>query len=722
MAQQTYRPKVALVLSGGAAHGLSHIGVIKYLEENNIEIDYITGTSMGAVIGGLYAMGYDAAQIEEIAASQEWDLIMSNDTPLNEIAPIEKRHHERIPISLYWNDDKFEFPKALIRGQKLDVNLSNLFVPAHCIRSFDELYIPFRCVAIDIESGSIDVFSQGYLADAIRASMAIPSVFPPKEFNGRLYVDGGLIRNLPVQEALDMGADIIIASYVGGVKLDRDELSSMFDILQQSAFMAGILDAEEQSKLADVLIEPDVKKMDKFDFEDYDDFIDIGYDAAKKLKDTLISIKTLRNRYQIPPRNPRLVNNDSIIIDFVELRANNSSVERLINNKLNISGASSVAIQSLEESLSLIHGTRSFSKSYYTFQTDGPDVGLEVVAENAEPFSIGLSINRFRRYYTSLILNAEARNVIGRMSNFMVDARLSENSGIQAQYYIRLPWDPSYLIRAYSKIESYELPFINNDVIDRLYMYREADMRIELLKEWKNAYMFSLGYAFNFDRITPEVFKLGDLKKYSSGRSTLISAVSYNTLDKQLFPTKGLSSELSFNYIFSNTVKRENQEGSNGFLDFEDDDSYFQSHLSTQYYYPMGETLVLELNLRGRWSSGEAFLDQYKIGGPIQSKDFTYGFVGLEESEYLMGDHISAGIGMRFQIKNQFFITPTVQYLFGQDLLHYAYNREKNKSLTGLGILFGMDSPIGPITFGMGYTNYTNELNLNLGVGFRHIY
>lgn len=710
------------MLSGGAAHGLAHIGVLKFLEENNIEIDYVTGTSMGAVIGGLYSMGYTASQIEEIAASQEWDLIMSNDTPLKEIAPIEKRHHERIPISLYWNNDRFELPKALIRGQKLDVNLSNLFVPAHCIRSFDELHIPFRCVAIDIESGSIDVFSEGYLADAIRASMAIPSVFPPKEFNGRLYVDGGLIRNLPVQEALDMGADIIIASYVGGVKLDRDELSSMFDILQQSAFMAGILDAEEQSKLADVLIEPDVKRMGKFDFEDYGDFIEIGYDAANQLKDTLNSIKTLRNRYQIPPRNPRLVNSDSITIDYIELTANNASIERLISNKLKFSGGSSVSIQKLEESLSLIHGTRSFSKSYYTFLTDGPDVGLELVAENAEPFSIGLSINRFRRYNTSLILNAEARNVIGRMSNFMLDVRLSENSGIQAQYYIRLPWDPSYLIRAYSKLESYELPFINNDIIDRLYMYREADMRIELLKEWKNAYMFSVGYAFNFDRIKPEVFKPDDLKKYSSGRSTVVSAVSYNTLDKQLYPTEGLSSELSFNFIFSNTVKRENQDASNSFLDFADDDSYFQSHLSAQYYYPMGETLVLELNMRGRWSSGEAFLDQYKIGGPAQSKDYTYGFVGLEESEYLMGDHISAGLGMRFQIKNQFFITPTVQYLFGQDLLHYAYNRDKNISLTGLGIQVGMESPIGPISFDMGYTNYTNELNLNLGVGFRHIY
>ena len=248
------KPKIGLALSGGSAHGFAHVGVIKYLEELGIEIDYVIGTSMGSVIGGLFAMGYNAAEITKTAGELDWDQLMSNRVPLDEIAPIEKPFHDRIPISALWKNSSFRLPRGFIRGQKLDLVVSKVYSAAYHIEDFDDFQIPFRCVAIDIEDGSIDVLDKGYVGNAIRASMAIPTVFPPKEVDGRLYVDGGLLRNFPVQEAIDLGADIVIGVYVGSEKATRDELYSMFDILKQSASMANLLDAEVQKKLTDVCL------------------------------------------------------------------------------------------------------------------------------------------------------------------------------------------------------------------------------------------------------------------------------------------------------------------------------------------------------------------------------------------------------------------------------------------------------------------------------------
>jgi len=717
------KPKVGLVLSGGAAHGLAHIGVIKYLEELGIEVDYITGTSMGAVVGGLNAMGFDSDQIRAVAGGQNWDLLMSNKTPLYEVAPIEKAHHERIPLSIYWKKDSFKLPQGIIRGQKLDIILSNIYAPAYKTKDFSDFHKPFKCVAVDIEDGSVKVFDKGYLGDAVRASMAIPTVFPPSVIDDRLYVDGGLIRNFPVEECLAMGADYIIGVYVGSEKSKRDELNSMFSLLKQSAAMGSILDSEQQSKLADLIIYPDVKEMGTFDFDNYDEFILKGYDAARSYEDELKKLAAELNSFQKERKNERKEYPIKIKIDDLDITETDPVLRKMISSKLRFSEGHFVSLDELEKSLSLVYGTKNFSKASYSFDYKNEKPGLKIITEDVVPYSIGISLNRFKHYNASFIVNAEARNLLGKPSNFRIDARISENPGIQGEYYLRIPSSPSFLVRLSGKYELYDLPFFRNKVIDRLYNSREGRAKFEVLYEYNNDYLFSGGIEYRFDGLRSEVFKEDDLKKYKTHKINASLSFDYNTLDRKVFPEKGVSLESSIGYIFNNRLIRENQVQQTDFLRFEEDKSYAYADLSFKTFLHFSKLICSEFHVNARMASGKSFLDAYRVGGPIQSKNRVLGFVGVDDSEIMVDNHIALKYGMRLHVSELIYITPVVQYMFGRNLASFAFSEiDNNIHLLSYGVVFGINSPIGPLTFDLGYAGLRDRLVMNLGIGYRHIF
>ena len=717
------RPKIGLVLSGGGAHGLAHIGVIKYLEELGIEIDYITGTSMGAVVGGLSAMGFDYDDIRDIAASQDWSVLMNNNTPLNEVAPSEKAHHDRIPLSIYWQEDSFKLPQSIIRGQKLDIILSNMYSPAHRISDFNKLRIPFRCLAVDIEHGTIKAFDKGYLGDAVRASMAIPTVFPPYEIEDRLYVDGGLIRNFPVQECLEMGADYIIGVYVGSKKESKESLKSMFDVLQQSVAMGSILDSEKQAQLADVVIYPEVKDMGKFDFNNYEEFIEKGYEAARQYEDVFKEIAKRYKTFNNPIKNAKLSYPLKIKIDELHVSEVDPVLRKMIKNKLGFSSGHFVSLAELQESLSLIYGTKNFSQSSYSFENRDTLTGVKVVTKDVEPYSIGISLNRFKLYNASFIINAVSRNVLGKPSNFRMDIRISENPGMQGEYYLRIPKEPNFLVKLSGKYELYDLPLFRGKVVDRLYDYKEGNLQFEVLYEKENSMLFSAGISYRYDGLNSIVFKDDDVKRYKTHKVDARLGFEYNTLDKQVFPDQGLYFNAVLGYVINNKLVREDQTAGSDFLDFEEDKRYGYGQLRFKSFYHLSELFCTEFYINSRYATGQSFLDNFKIGGPMQEKNRTFGLVGVDDSELILDNFVALKYGMRIYVTDLLYVTPTIQYIYGRNLLSYAFPEiDRNISMFTYGVIMGVNSPIGPLTFDMGYANLRNRLVLNLGIGYRHIF
>jgi len=716
------RPRIGLALSGGAAHGLAHIGVIKYLEELGIEADLVTGTSMGSVVGGLDAMGFNAEEIRNVAAAQNWDLVMSNHTPLYEVAPIEKRAHEKIPLSIFWKNEAFRLPQGFIRGQKLDLIISQIYCPAYFIDDFDDLYMPFRCVAVDIEDGSIDVLDHGYIGESIRASMAIPSVFPPKEIDNNLYVDGGLRRNFPVTEAQDLGADFVIGVYVGSEKSDRSELNSMLEVLKQSASMSNILDSEEQAKLADIVVYPDVKDMNTFSFNEYEKFIQLGYEAARKQEKAFKGLAKKLQNFKQPTKGEKLHYPQAIRINEIYTSETDPTVHRMIVNELKFDENQMVTLKELEESLALVYGTKNFSKASYAFEVLEDGTAIHIDTEQVDPYTIGISLNRFKRYNASLILTGEMRNKIGQLSNLRIDTRISENPGVQANYHIRIPKSPDFVFKIGGKLEQFEQPFFNNNVIDRLYSYRVGTGLVSINKEWRNASIFSLEYLFNYDFLKPVVFKTDDFAKYRTRKHKLQLAYSHNTLDRTVFPETGLYIASNLGLVLSNDFKRTNHAEGNNFLNFDEVYQYPYFDLDIGYFHHSTTLFCSEFYLKGRLSSGGSFLDNYKVGGPLQEKQYVYGFTGIEDSELLMGDHISLKYALRFHASSSLYLSPVVQYIYGDNYLSRAYDIEDVISTFGYGIQAGLNSPIGPIVLDVGYSGLRDNIVINLGFGFRHLY
>ena len=253
--QQQPSPTLGLTLSGGGAKGLAHIGVLKVLEENGIAPDYVTGTSMGSIVGGLYSIGYTPAELEDLAATINWNNYFNDGYSRNYLPINERSKADRYQLSFALEDGKVVIPRGFIGGKKILTLLTGLTACVHNQESFDLYTYPFRCVATDLETGEAYVFKEGPLRKGIRASMSIPSAFDPLNYDDRLLVDGLLARNLPVEDAKEMGADIVIAVDVGDPLYPREELTSVLRVLEQTGSYVMVESTEQQRKLADQIID-----------------------------------------------------------------------------------------------------------------------------------------------------------------------------------------------------------------------------------------------------------------------------------------------------------------------------------------------------------------------------------------------------------------------------------------------------------------------------------
>ncbi len=285
-------PTVALVLSGGAALGFAHIGVLKVLDELGIPIDMVLGTSMGGLIGGMYAIGYTPQEIEEASDKIDWyGLFMApNSVQDFYLEPIVDSQKNILSFSF----DEHGLGKSLgiFSDQKINSLMSELTAKVSYVDDFDELYIPLRTVAVDILTGDAVVFDSGRIVDALRATMSIPTLFPPYQVNGHYYIDGGVLNNLPVNVARELGADIVIAVSVSPEPyISMDEISSSLDVLTQSLNIVISATERDRAKLADILISPDLTELGRYQFWEYDEFIERGEKAAREKEPQLRALR-----------------------------------------------------------------------------------------------------------------------------------------------------------------------------------------------------------------------------------------------------------------------------------------------------------------------------------------------------------------------------------------------------------------------------------------------
>jgi NTE family protein len=297
------RPRIGLVLSGGGARGAAHVGVLKALEEMHVPIDAIAGTSMGAVVGGLYASGMTAAQIERELGGVDWQDAF-RDRPSRDGLSLRRKQEDReflVQLPLGIRDGRFQLPSGLIQGQKLAQVLRQLTLPVAATEDFDHLPTPFRAVATDLETGAIVIMDDGDLASALRASLSAPGIFAPVERNGRLLVDGGIANNVPVDVARAMNVDRLIVVDVGYPLADREDLGSVTSVANQ--MLTILIRRESEKQLAtltsnDVLVSPDMQGVSSYTFTGLRKIMSAGSDAAARVREQLMTLSLPRDQYE----------------------------------------------------------------------------------------------------------------------------------------------------------------------------------------------------------------------------------------------------------------------------------------------------------------------------------------------------------------------------------------------------------------------------------------
>jgi NTE family protein len=380
------RPKIGLVLSGGGARGAAHIGVIKVLEEMRIPIDYIGGTSMGSIVGGLYASGMSIDELEKTVISIDWKDAFSD------LIPREDRSFRRK------TDDKtylvkgkpglsdsleIKFPPGLIQGQKIDILFKRLALPVSTINDFDNFRIPFRAVATDIVTGEPVIIGSGDLAQVMRASMSVPSVFSPVIIDDKILVDGGVSKNLPIDVVRNMGADIIIAVDISTPLAGPEKLKSALEITKQ---LSGILtrrNTEEQIATLtekDVFIVPDLADITSGSFSRADNAITIGYKAAKDKKPELTKLALSQSDFDayLAARKPETAKSRPIppVIHFIKLDNRSKVSDKMILARLHIETGQPLDVEKLEKDIGLIYGLELFENITYEIVEEDERTGL----------------------------------------------------------------------------------------------------------------------------------------------------------------------------------------------------------------------------------------------------------------------------------------------------------------------------------------------------------
>ena len=414
------KPKIALVLSGGGAKGIAHIGVLKVLEEQGIKPDIILGTSMGSLIGGLYAMGYTPDELEEMVSKFDWEYLLSDKIKRQNILIGQGEKNKKTIFSLPLEGLKPMISSGLYSGQNVLTLLNILTYKNNREMSFDSLPIPFRCVATNIETGEEKIFDHGKLSEAMRASMSIPSVFSPFEIDGELYVDGGLVNNFPTDIAREMGADIVIGVDVGAVLYSKEEINSIVKILDQSASFYNYRVAQKNKKLCDIYIRPDISKVETMDFEKSTKIVKLGTDAAME---KLPEIKKLFAPYHLKPikhendtitfSNIKIPISDIDVSSNIKSKFNQRQAEGLILGKLRIKTPDTISAYDLDLRVNKLFGTKFFNNITLSFFPDkNNSYKLSVSATERSVNDFGIGVRYDQTYGINLLVSTQFRNLL----------------------------------------------------------------------------------------------------------------------------------------------------------------------------------------------------------------------------------------------------------------------------------------------------------------------
>ncbi len=553
--QETVRPKVGLVLSGGGAKGLAHIGVLKTLDSLNIKVDYIAGTSMGAVVGGLYASGYSAKQLDSIFSKLDVNALLQDYTPRESKSFYEKRNDEIYALTLPFSNFKLGLPSGLSKGLYNFNLISRLTKHVSHIREFNQLPIPFLCIATDLETGNQVVLEKGILAEAIIASGALPTLYNPIEINGRLLIDGGVVNNYPVEELTSRGITVIIGVDVQEGLKNRTQLNDVTAVLSQINNFSMIEKMEEKKRLTTIYLNPEVKGYSVVSFEKGIEIIQKGKDKANEYSN---QIKAFAHH---SAQNRKVIQNDSITIADITSNKLENYTKAYLVGKLKIKKKTTITHLQLEKAISNINATQNFSAITYSFEKRNKGERLVLnLKENKNNTFLKFGIHYDDLYKSGVLVNYTHKKIITKNDVVALDVVLGDNFRYNFDYYIDNGFYWSFGLN--SKLNAFNrnisTDFENGVVFTDLGI---NSINIDFTELTHHAYLqtlfaqkFSVGAGVEFKRLKIQSQTLQNTTPIfdNSDYLSAFGYLKYDSFNHKYFPNKGwaFAGELK-SYLYS---------------------------------------------------------------------------------------------------------------------------------------------------------------------------
>ena len=713
LGQENQRPKVGLVLSGGGAKGLAHIGVLKVIDSLGIKVDYIAGTSMGAIVGGLYASGYNAEQLDSIFSKIDVDALLQDYTPRESKSFYEKRNDEIYALTLPFNKFKLGLPSGLSKGLYNFNLISSLTQQVSHIRDFDELPIPFLCIATDAETGEKVVLDSGVLAQNMIASGALPTLYSPVEMNGRLLIDGGVVDNYPVEELKARGLDIIIGVDVQDGLKTREELKGVTSVLAQINNFSMIEKMEGKQKATNIYIKPDIKGYTVVAFDKGNEIIAKGKEKALEF------IKELAPYGNSNAKNDkRIVFQDSIYIKDIVFNNLDNYTRAYIVGKLKFKRNSKISNSQLQKGILNLNATQNFSAINYSFEKmqDGDKLILQL-KENENNTFLKFGLHYDDLFKSGILLNYTKKRLIAKNDVASLDVILGDNIRYNFDYYIDNGFYWSFGFN--SKLTTFNRNITSNITDDAVFNTTANAINVDFFDLSNQAYLqtifaqkFSLGGGLEFKvlKLESETLENTDPVFENSDYLSVFGFVKYDSFDKKYFPRTGwnFNSEIR-SYLYSSDYKSNFERFSVAKADFGVAQTVFKN-------------MTLKFQTEGGFAVGERSISYFDfiLGGyGFQQVNNIKPFFGYDFLSIAGDSYVKLLLTADYEIFKKHHLNFSANFAnVGNKIFDTIDTWFVQPNYSGYSFGYGMETVIGPVEIKHSWSPETKDHHTWFSVGF----
>lgn len=713
LGQENPRPKVGLVLSGGGAKGLAHIGVLKVIDSLGIKVDYVAGTSMGAIVGGLYASGYNAEQLDSIFSNVDVDALLQDFTPRGSKSFYEKRNDEIYALTLPFNKFKLGLPSGLSKGLYNFNLLSSLTQHVSHVRDFKQLPIPFLCIATDAETGEKVVLDSGVLAQNMIASGALPTLYSPVEINGRVLIDGGVVDNYPIEELKSRGIDIVIGVDVQDGLKTRDELKGVTSVLAQINNFSMIEKMEGKQKATDIYIKPDIKGFTVVAFDKGKEIIGKGKEKALEFVKELTPFSNLDSR-----NNGNVTAQDSIYIKDIVFNKLDNFTRAYIIGKLKFKRNTKISMTQLQKGVLNLNATQNFSAINYSFEKmqDGDKLILHL-KENENTAFLKFGLHYDDLFKSGILLNYTKKRLLAKNDVASLDLILGDNIRYNFDYYIDNGFYWSFGFN--SKLTTFNRNITSN-IADNVVLNTTANaINVDFFDLSNQAYLqtifaqkFSLGggVEYKFLRLKSETLEDTNYVFERSNYLSIFGFMKYDSFDKKYFPRTGwnFNSEIRY-YGYSSDYKGNFERFSVAKADF-------------GFAQPVFKNMTFKLQTEGGFSVGErsvSYFDFILGGYGFQQVNNIKPFFGYDFLSLAGDSYVKLLLTADYEIFKKHHLNFSANFAnVGNKIFDTIDTWFVKPNYSGYSFGYGMETVIGPVEIKHSWSPETKDHYTWFSVGF----